>query len=281
MKYLKDYGNCSGPLGFPMQEKDARELEEMLDTGEWSHCTIRKSEMDGVFPGERSDISVISDDTIDKDGDVIDPKSVSFERFRQNPVVAYNHMYDIPPIGKSLWQKLVGGNTWKAKTQYISRPETHPREAAWLPDSIFHMIQSGSMRGKSLGGAVKWRGVTEEDVATHPTWKSARRVSEKVVVYEYSACPLAVNNNTVVEEVSKAVLSLPEEIMRQDFPEAYEAIKELKKKTSSLPVIKSYVTVEEFKRKQELLLQAKVAEVKSQLPKMVEDTFKRLTGKVS
>ena len=28
--FLKDYGNCTGPFGFPMKEQDARELDEFL-----------------------------------------------------------------------------------------------------------------------------------------------------------------------------------------------------------------------------------------------------------
>ena len=178
MNFIKTFGDCSGPLDFPMSTEDARELEKKLDSGEWSPIRIQKSNaFESVLVGERSEISIISDESLDRDGEIIDPQSINFKKFQGNPIVAWNHNYEIPPLGKSLWQKLCTGGIWKAKTQYASRPESLPKDSSWFPDSVFHLIKSGTLNAKSIGGAVKWREVTKEDIDKNPKYYTAKRIS--------------------------------------------------------------------------------------------------------
>ena len=60
-KFHKAYGNCSGPLDFPMQDTEARELEQMLESGDWSPFKLQKGEsLESILDGERSDVSVIN-----------------------------------------------------------------------------------------------------------------------------------------------------------------------------------------------------------------------------
>ena len=120
---LKEYGTCQGPLDFPMQDEDARELEKKLESGEYSPIKLTKSEFEYFHEGERADVSIINDASIDKDKEIVDPDSLDFKNFRKNPLVTYNHNYDAAPVGKSIWQKKVGG-VWKAKTVYTDRPQS-------------------------------------------------------------------------------------------------------------------------------------------------------------
>ena len=282
--FLKDYGECTGPLDFPMTTDDARELEKQLETGNWSPIKLEKANaFESCLVGERSDISVINDASVDADGEVVDPKSLNWDRFKRNPVVAFNHNYTIPPIGKSLWQKLCTGGIWKAKTQYISRPDSLPSDAVWFPDSIFHMIKSGALKGKSIGGAAEYREVTKEDIEQNPEYSKAKRITKTVNVFEYSVGVIGINKNTVVEQVSKALIHIPEEILLKDFacvPELLEALKDLKVTGSPSPVIKSYRTSKSYLKEQQSIADAKVETLRNQVPELVEDSFKRFLGKV-
>jgi len=276
--FHKSFGNCTGPLDFPMQETDARDLEKKLDSGEYSPFRLVKSDaFEHFVEGERADVSVISDASVDKEGEVIDPKSLDFTTFRKNPVVAWNHNYSIPPVGKSIWQKCIGGNCWKAKTTYISKPDDYPKEQPWLPDSIFHMIKSGSMKGKSIGGAVKWKQPTEAD-ATRLGFElsKCKRISESVEVFEYSVCPIGINSNTIVEAVSKGV-KWPIDVLSNEWPEILEL---LKQQEDPVPIIKSFVTLKDFEAQKKKEFVAVVKGIEDKVPQLVEDCIKRLQGKV-
>ncbi len=285
MKFVKTFGECSGPLDFPMSTENARALEKQLDSGEWAPIRIQKSDaFESVLDGERSDISVISDGAIDRHGEIIDPNTISFKKFQGNPIVAWNHNYQIPPIGKSLWQRLCSGNIWKAKTQYASRPTDLPSEQAWFPDAIFHLVKVGALNAKSIGGVVQWRGITKEDIDKNPSYTTAQRISKHVEVYEYSATPIGANSGTIVEQVSKGLISMPDDIIQKAFSqEIVDALRELKikPKEDSFPVIKSYRTFEDHKRREQQLFEENVTKLRENIPKLVEDSFNRFLGRVS
>ncbi len=281
--FNKAFGTCTGPLSFPMNDNDARDLEKKLESGEYSPFRLQKADaFEGFFEGERSDISVITDASIDKEGDVVDPDSLDFKAFEKNgSVVAFNHNYNIPPVGKALWFKKCAGNIHKAKTQYTSRPDTHPKDAVWFPDSIFHMIKAKTLNGKSLGGAVKWGKPTQEDADRLDfDLSKANRISKRAIVFEYSVCPIAMNNNAIVEAISKSAFIIPEDILSTEFPEVYLALQELQKNSPQIPFIKSFVTAEDYKKEQAKLRKQKIKELEKSIPEMVNDSLSRLMGKV-
>jgi hypothetical protein len=280
--FLKEYyGECTGALGFPMKELDARDLDNKLESGEYKPFKIFKGDaFECFFPKERADISVVSDGTVDKDKEIVNPKGVIWDSFRKNPVVTFGHNYGIPPIGKSQWQKLVGGGTWKAKTQYISKPESHPNEKEWFPDTIFHMVKEGMLPGKSIGGVSKWREATKEEIE-----KGITAVADETVIYEYSVVTVQSNNNAVVEAVSKGILNLSEEILQNYFPEAYAEVKEIIKSTkddnNEEIIIKDYKTIEQYRKEREQKIQLHLESLYKRTPEVVDNALKRMLGKVS
>ena len=58
-------------------------------------------------PGERSDVSWISTESVDRMGEVVLAKGMNDGQFQQNPLVTLGHAYWMPPVGKSLWRKRV------------------------------------------------------------------------------------------------------------------------------------------------------------------------------
>ncbi len=285
-KTLKAWGaDTLGPLNTPMSDEFAKKQEELLDTGEYTPITLSiPGAFESILKRERSDISIISDETVDKEGDVVIQKGIDFDSlgFRKNPVVSYNHNYNIPPVGKSLWQKTSGGVT-KAKTQYISRPESLPKSVEWFPDSIFHMIESGVMRGKSIGGIGKHRSPTQEDFDSNPSWQGAKRILEKYMIYEYCVCPIGMNSNAIVEMIGKSLITIPKDILNRDFGEIADKIKEIYDNIrikNEVPMIKSVITVKQIKKERKEAIEKIIKECVKTTPTLIDDSIKRIMGRV-
>ena len=287
--HLDIYGDCIGPFDFPMASDDAKELEKALkennDDPDYEHFRIFSSiEKDIGFsfnPNERADVSVIADDSLDEDSEVLDVKGMNWQKFRANPVVAFNHNTSIPPIGKSLWQKLINERFWRAKTIYAPRPENHPEGKEWFPDSIFSMIKEGFLPGKSVGGIAKRREPTAEEKEADDKFGKAKHIRYNAVVYEYSVVTRQANNNAIVEAVSKSLVSIPEPYLEcfKDFKDIYEAVKDHKNR-NTLPVIKEFRTIESFRAEQAAALKKDLETVYSKAPEIVETAMCRILGKV-
>lgn len=123
---LKSYGP-EGPLGFPLTDKQARNLEAILQKlgkADYRKTVFTKAPTE-LNPGERSDVSWISTETPDRYDHIVISKGMDDSQFALNPIVGLNHDYSIPPIGRSLWLKFVkDGDTRgiKAKTIYPPKP---------------------------------------------------------------------------------------------------------------------------------------------------------------
>lgn len=273
MKFHETYkGLAHSALGIPMKDDDAKEVDKLLNTGEYEPIRHYSTILESFSPGERSDISVITDGSVDADREVIVPKGVNFERFQKNPIVTFGHNWYSPPIAKSLWQKLVAGNKWKAKTQYASRPETIESKD-WMPDKIWHLVKEGFLPGKSIGGLGKVREVTKEDVEKNPAYAAAKGIVDELFVYEYSVVPIQANQNAIVEQVSKSLVSFPDDFLQKNFPDAFEKLKETQEK---LPTIKEFRTLEEYRNE----IKSKFAEKCVELPNLVDDVLAGVLGEV-
>lgn len=278
--FLECYGDCTGPLDFPMKSADAKELETILDTGEYSPIKKFHNGFEAFLPGENADVSVISVEEVDRDGEVVLADGLDFSQFQKNPVVTYNHNYTIPPVGKSLWQKRVS-NLWKAKTQYARRPENHPKDAEWFPDTIFHMVKDGMMSGKSIGGLKKTREATNDERVKYP---GVKRIVEKALLFEYAVVPIGCCPSAITEAISKSLLKLPEEILKKDFKEVWEVVKDFSAESEDDEpeiLIKEFTTAADYKRQQELRLTLEMNNMLKTLPEEVDRYLRRKMGKVS
>src|SRR5947209_18737386 len=153
------YGSAEGPLGFPMQDRQAFALEAILkalpqdDGYRYRKAVIAKGPSE-TLSGERSDVSWISTEDPDREGEVVLAKGMNDGQFKLNPIVTMQHAYYLPPVGKSLWRKTVkdgDSRGIKAKTQYPARPADWPEQDNWPADIAFTLIQADLLRGKSIG----------------------------------------------------------------------------------------------------------------------------------
>lgn len=154
--------------------------------------------------GSRTDISTITTDDPDHEGEVILSSGIDWGIFLKNPIVPFAHKYDELPVGRALWLKPTDDmHSTRAKTQYSKRPAAW--QGTWMPDAIHSMMQDGVCRGKSIGFIpTNRRNATSEEVKTRPDWKG-RIITDKAIGLEYSVAPIPMNPGAMAIAVSKCV----------------------------------------------------------------------------
>jgi phage head maturation protease len=149
-------------------------------------------------------VAKISTAAVDRDGEVLIPAGCNSKDFEKNPVVFYNHDYESLPVGKCLAIKRVE-DALIAKTEFAKRPDGHPADEEWLPDTLLSLFQQKVINGFSVGFTVlEGRPASERDIETFGG--GCRRVFSKWKMLEYSVAPLPCNQNAVALAVSKGIL---------------------------------------------------------------------------
>lgn len=230
-------------FGFPTTSKLAKELDELLVKEPDYEYFKSNGHTQYFVEGEKADVSVITDDTIDADNEVVDLKSLDLSPLRERGFVAYNHNYSIPPVGKSIWQKLIN-NRVIAKTIYaVSPPDGVPLDK-WFPNTIFHLIKNNFLPGKSIGGIAKKVAPTAEEITANPALKNVKFIRKNARIYEYSVTAMQANKNAIVQAVSKGEIPIGPELCGEwpELDEVYKNLEELKK-----PIrIGKAITLEEY-----------------------------------
>src|SRR4051794_22140 len=91
-------------LGIPLTEEIARQVDALVKELP-QECRYRRKgtlpEAAELVTGERADISLISVESVDRDGDVVLAKGMALEMFQRNPIVTMAHKYDELPVGRA------------------------------------------------------------------------------------------------------------------------------------------------------------------------------------
>lgn len=197
-------------IGVMLPEPIAREIEEIYKSIP-SDCKqlITKSytPLYQFEPGERAEVSIISSITPDYSNEVVLPDGVDLDKYRSHMRVLWNHNRNQPPIAKCLWLKAYK-DTIRAKTVYPEKVDKAV-EDEWFVDSIWDMVRSGLLPGKSISflPVKPKRDPLPEELETHPEWKGCG-VWDDVVMVEYSVVPIGCNPSAIVEYVNTKSLSL-------------------------------------------------------------------------
>ena len=106
------HASIEGPLGFPVTDRQALALDAILKAlPKEDLFHYRKAQLahgpSEVLPGERTDVSWISTEDPDRTREVVMARGMNDSQFKQNPIVTLQHAYWLPPVGKSLWLKVV------------------------------------------------------------------------------------------------------------------------------------------------------------------------------
>jgi hypothetical protein len=175
-------------------------------------------------PGERADVSYITTDVVDNEGDVVVAAGVDYTSvFMKNRVVMAKHDYQSWPVGKCEWIKAQKATPQRqfngliAKTIYDTDPDA---------DRLWGMVQRGLVSGKSIGfrppddfnWQLDWGPATQQELKERPEWESARQIIRRCVLLEYSIVPIPMNQESLVLAVSKG-LELPSYLRAFVMPE--------------------------------------------------------------
>src|SRR6516165_12305821 len=103
-----------GPLGFPMTDRQCFTLAALLKNlprepqYAYRKMVVEKATSE-LLPGERTDVSWITSEEPDRANEVVLARGMDDSQFKLNPIVTLQHVYTLPPVGKSLWRKVVKG----------------------------------------------------------------------------------------------------------------------------------------------------------------------------
>lgn len=206
----KAYGDCEGPLGLPMKSHLAKELETILK-GLPQECREaglkRVSVTPKIFFDEdaRTDISVVTNEAIDRDNEVIIASGLYWKQFEKGggPVM-FAHDYTMLPVGKSQWvvrirqdEKAQNKTTgWRAQTFYHTRPKSW--DGAWLPDAVVSMLSEDGLKGKSIGFIPsEFSSPTKEEIIKRPELVEVSYIIRKAIVIEYSVAAVPSNPEAI------------------------------------------------------------------------------------
>jgi hypothetical protein len=229
MNLLEPARGClpEGPLGFPMPDRAARQLDILLRRLPSTPEHAYRHAITPRGPGElnldeRWDVSWISTESVDRTGEVVLARGMDDSQFRLNPIVTLGHNYDLPPAGISLWRRRAREGAApnlrvgiKARTQYPGRPESWPADQPWLPDQVFALVQAGLLRGKSIGFLpLRVHAPDDREVRSRGWGDGVRLVIDDWLLLEYACVTLPANQDALVEAVAKGAVCL-EEPLRQ------------------------------------------------------------------
>jgi hypothetical protein len=209
-----------GPLGFPLTDRQAQALDQILkalprdDAFRYRKTVVARAACE-LLAGERADVSWISTEDPDRTSEVVLARGMNDSQYKLNPIVTMQHAYWLPPVGRSLWRKVVRDGPYqgvKAKTQYPVRPGDWPEGKDWPADVALSLVQADLLRGKSIGFLpTKVHAPSTKELTEHAWHDRVDLVIDEWILLEYACTFLPAQQNAVVEAVSKSSIALPDE----------------------------------------------------------------------
>jgi hypothetical protein len=193
-----------GPQGLLMPEAIARRIEELGKSlpADFSYRRLaRKSDEFRLEPGERTDVSLITTDAVDRQGEMVIPAGIDWSGY--NRVVTFAHRYDQLPVGSNWWMRS-RGNGLVAKTHYPQKPADWG-DTPWLPSAVLHLMQQPvpTCTGKSIGFLpMNIREATRAEREARPELAGVP-IIDKAAGIEYAVVPVPANPDAQMQAVAK------------------------------------------------------------------------------
>lgn len=141
---------------------------------------------------------VASDETPDRDNDIIEVAGWELDNFNKNPVFLFGHKYDSAPIGKAvrcekdLRQRKLFIDV-RFPTIQEMHPEGEPSEHAKFVETVFNLYKLGVLNAVSVGCMYKKFDIRNDAaVADMPNWQRGNLV-KSAELYELSGVAVPAN----------------------------------------------------------------------------------------
>jgi len=143
----------------------------------------------------------ITTDTMDRDGDIVEPKGIKLANYRKNNVVLLAHDYRGLPIAK--------GENLKRNEHGIDADVEFPDEGIYpLADTVYQMGDGGFIKAWSIGFIpIKTEDITDEDEKGKDS-ENIRRRGKRIKsceLLEFSACAVGCNPDALTNMVAKGI----------------------------------------------------------------------------
>jgi len=162
---------------------------------------IFQTKTEDINAEERTIVFTLSDDSIDRDNEIMRPKGAHWGEGKQTPPFLWAHRHDILPIGKFQWLKRVN-NEIKGKVQFA------PTDFAM---STFLLYQGDYINSVSIGFLPDkdgWEDNVEVD------GKTVNRVYNKFEIIEVSGVPVGSNRNALQRDYADGKLKIAEAVYK-------------------------------------------------------------------
>ena len=171
-----------------LSEWKSHHLDDPLDDAiitKFFTCEISE---DKAAKNPRQIRTVISDEKVDRDSDVISLDGWDLKDYEQNPVVLWAHSYFDPPIARS--------NVFVQRKRLLSDDEFATYEQYAFAETIFQLVKGGFVNAKSVG----MRPIKLE-------WNEEREGYDfqKQTLLEHSYVPVPANPRTLVVARSQGI----------------------------------------------------------------------------
>lgn len=144
---------------------------------------------------------IISTDSVDRMGDIIEVNGWDLKSYRKNPVVLFGHMSSIPPIGKAI-------KVWKEDGVLMATAEFMPPDISNFAHSIFRMYEEKFLRAVSVGfKPKKWEWIRSEEDEEDNRIIGIRFIKQELL--EFSAVPIPANPEALIAARSAGIDTIP------------------------------------------------------------------------
>lgn len=144
--------------------------------------------------GERAIISHITTDTVDRDGEIVDPDGAFLKDYEKNPVVLFGHDHRNLPIGRNMWIKR-DEKGLVAKTIYATHQQA---------EDVYQYRKQGFPLAQSIG-FIPIETVRYEEGSKERKQGIFRKFT-KWILLEYSDVPVPSNPDAIAIAISKGLI---------------------------------------------------------------------------
>ncbi|MBU0514808.1 MAG: HK97 family phage prohead protease [Proteobacteria bacterium] len=147
-----------------------------------------------INDASRTMVIVASDETLDRDGDVIRADGWDLREFKKNPVIPWGHDYRQPPVARAnrVWTE---GGRLLAEVQFAKADE-YP-----FADTIYRLYKGGYLNAFSVG----FRPIRRTEV-DRPGGRRGHDI-EGAELWEVSAVTMPSNPNALARAVNDGIIS--------------------------------------------------------------------------